>query len=478
MNLRTLALASLAIASSLLLAPAQNSASAGAAPAPEPEGYEAFSQKVKQPFDWLSLGADLRVRNEYFKSAVSLSDANPLAEQDVLRLRGRFWATATVVTNLTVNTRLSGEPREWIDPAFTGERAGHTGMEWRYGILDSANVKWDHIMDTPVSFTGGRQDVLLGDYYDWWLVADGTPGDGSWTLFLDSLRLAYEAKEINTRLDLIYINQLSDPGERMPTIGNSGNYTLTDQNEQGVVVYLSNKGIEKTQLDAYFMYKNDDPTRASSFDGESYTMGGKITGTPIDHWSYSVEGAYQFGQRADRLFANRDVEAFGGKARLNYAFNDPLKNQVNLGFEYLSGDDPSTPEDEMFDVLWGRWPRWSELYIYSFPNETLGRIAQINNLWRIGPMWSISPLKGMTASLGYNALFAPEETPTRAPSAAAAALFSNDGNFRGHYLQAVLKHQFTKHLAGHLWGEWVWQGDYYAQDEMMTFLRAEVMFTF
>ena len=480
MKLKTLVLTSLVLSSPLLGAPAQTTASAsgGSTPPPEPEGFEAFLQKIKRPFDWLSLGADLRVRNEYFKSAVSLTDANPLAEQDVLRIRGRFWAAATVMTNLTVNARLSGEPREWIDPAFTGERAGHTGMEWRYGILDSANVKWDYILDTPFSLTGGRQDILLGDFYDWWLVADGTPGDGSWTFFLDSIRLGYDAKEIKTKLDLFYLNQQSDPGERMPTIGNSDNYVLTDQDEQGVVFYLSNKSIEKTQVDAYFMYKHDDPTRASSFDGESYTMGTKITGNPIDHWSYSVEGAYQFGNRADRLFTDRDVSAYGGKAKVAYSFNDSLKNMVNLNFEYLSGDDPDTEEDEMFDLLWGRWPRWSELYIYSFPNETLGRIAQINNLWRIGPMWSISPLKGMTASLGYNALFAPEETPTRTPSAGAATLFSNDGNFRGHYLQAILKHQFTKHISGHLWGEWVWQGDYYTDDEMFTFLRAEVMFTF
>jgi hypothetical protein len=60
----------------------------------------------------------------------------------------------------------------------------------------------------------------------------------------------------------------------------------------------------------------------------------------------------------------------------------------------------------------------------------------------------------------------------------APTAFSNNGNFRGHYLQAVLKQQFTKNISGHLWGEWIWEGNYYAQRDLMTFLRAEVMFTF
>ena len=45
----------------------------------------------------------------------------------------------------------------------------------------------------------------------------------------------------------------------------------------------------------------------------------------------------------------------------------------------------TTGKDEMFDVLWGRWPRWSELYIYSYAAETGGKIAQMNNVMRFGP---------------------------------------------------------------------------------------------
>jgi len=93
----------------------------------------------------------------------------------------------------------------------------------------------------------------------------------------------------------------------------------------------------------------------------------------------------------------------------------------------------------------------------------------------------LHPIKGLTASLMYNALFAPEDTPTRditGTSSSNPEEFSKDGNFRGHYLQAVLKHKFNDHVSAHLWGEWIWEGNYYAQRNLMTFLRAEVMFTF
>jgi hypothetical protein len=78
----------------------------------------------------------------------------------------------------------------------------------------------------------------------------------------------------------------------------------------------------------------------------------------------------------------------------------------------------------------------------------------------------------MDFSLHYNALFANESVPTRA---VVPARFSNDGNFRGHYIQAILKQKFSRHISGHLWSEFVLPGDFYVSDDTMTFLRAEVM---
>jgi hypothetical protein len=466
--------------------------------APPPGAMEQWIKDAKNPAPWLSWGGDLRVRNEYYDNAASLSSATApagLHEQDVIRYRARLWASVIPAEDLSLNGRLSAEPREWMRPSFAGAVFDQPGMEWRYGIVDNLNVKYTNIFHQPLSLTAGRQDIMFGDYWNWWLVADGTPGDGSWTFFMDSVRLTYEVPEVQTKFDLVYINQNARPDGMFPTINRLNNspyaYNLTEQNEQGVIAYASNKSIKNTTIDGYFIYKRDDPepsiliphtTIPLGDEANIYTAGGRVTGTPIEHVQYALEGAFQFGEKQDPLLGatlgneSRDIQAFGANGRLDYLFKDSLNNQAHLVYEYLSGDDPTTAgRDEMFDVLWGRWPRWSELYIYSYIKEN-GKIAQLNNIERVGAGWSIEPTKKTSFSAYYNALFAPEETPTRAGSN--GALFSGDGNFRGHYLQAVLKHKFTPHISGHLWAEFVWQGGYYDRQDMMSFLRAEVLLTF
>jgi hypothetical protein len=485
-------------------------AASSPAPPPAPTAWEQWSKQVKQPADWASWGADLRLRNEYVNDAKDLRAHDTRHEQDYFRFRERLWFSAVPVTNMSVNARLAAEQREWMKPTDSSQyfessaaKQSRSGFEERYGIIDSANVKWNNIMDTPLSVTAGRQDIMLGDPDDAWLVMDGTPNDGSWTFFLDSIRAGFDAKEINTRFDVIYIYQNALPDAWIPTIGDSGSYTqpdgklkpysLTDQNEQGLIAYISNKSIKNMQLDGYFMYKRDDAIQQipTGDNADIYTLGGKITGTPATHVAYSVEGAYQFGNKQDPTvlaqYVNskagwREIAAYGGKFKLTYLFKDPLNNQVSLLGEYLSGDDPKTKgKDEMFDVLWGRYPRWTELGCpWYFATETGGRAAQMNNLGRIGVNWSMAPMKGMTVNAMYNALLAPEETPTRDTTTKSAATerFSDNGNFRGHYVQGIVKQQFSKNLSALVKAELLWEGDYYAQRDLMSFVRTELTITF
>jgi len=483
--------------------------SAAAPPATSPSAWEGWVKQAKNPTDWLNWGADLRLRNEYVNNALTLSDKAVRHEQDYFRFRERVWVGFTPVTNVTVNGRLAAEEREWMKPSNAGQyfevnkTESRSGFEERYGILDLANVKWNNALDQPLSLTAGRQEIAMGDPDDCWLVMDGTPGDGSWTFFFDSIRATYEAKDIKTKFDLIYIYQNALPDEWVPTIGRSSDntlptggtvkpYYLTEQNEQGVILYASNKSIQNAQIDGYFIYKGDHRTDTKLIvngdNADIYTFGAKITGTPADHWFYSAEGAYQFGSKQDPMvlpaYVNspserRELGAYGGKAKLSYLFKDKLNSQVSFIGEYLSGDDPNTKgKDEMFDVLWGRYPRWTELGTWSCATETGGRYLQMNNLGRVGVSWSIVPVKGTTFSAMYNALLAPESIPTRDTTSATTERFSRDGNFRGHFVQGILKHQFNKNISALVKGELLWEGDYYAQRDLMTFIRTELTFTF
>jgi hypothetical protein len=489
-----------ALAATTALAQTQTAAPAAATlPPPSPTAFDQWVKDTKNLVVPITWGADLRLRNEYVYNALTLSDGGARHEQDYFRFRERIWASAMPVTNLSVNMRLAAEQREWMKPANASQYGYRSGFEERYGILDNANLKWNNIMDQPLSITAGRQDIALGDPDDWWLVLDGTPGDGSWTYFLDSIRTTYELKEAKTKVDLIYIYQNARPDEWIPTIGESSDntspagplpthvkpYYLTEQDEQGVILYLSNKSVKDMQIDGYFIYKHDDKQYANGDNADIYTIGSKITGTPADHWSYSAEGAYQFGSKQDatvgKAYVNsstdfRDISAYAGKLRVNYLFKDQMKNQVSLVGEFLSGDDPNTKgKDEMFDVLWGRWPRWTELGTWCYAAETSGKYLQMNNLGRVGLNWNVTPVKGLNFNAMYNALFAPESTPTRT---IAATQFSNNGNFRGHYVQGILKYQWNKYVTAQVKGELLCEGDYYSHRDLMSFLRTELNFTF
>jgi hypothetical protein len=490
---------------------AQTTTPAAATPPASPavqSAVEDWLNQVKQPLPWLTWGGDLRIRNEYFNNALSLT-TNPglsplfanLHEQDYFRFRGRLWASVRPIENLSFNVGLAAEPREFMKPSTMDTFYNQSGMQWRYGIIDTLNVEWKKPLDLPATLKVGRQNIFLGDG---WLVGDGTPEDGSFTTFLDAARVTWDFKDQHTTVDAIGIIQSGRPDAWLSTLGPSTSqggdpepYLLTDQNEKGAILWVANKSIPAANLDGYFIYKqdsrlNNSPEATFGDDADIYTVGGRVSGLVKDHWKYSAEGAYQFGQKRDPELTQgvpasdpngfRDISAFGVQSKLTYLLKDSWNNQFTVSYEFLSGDNPKTGNDEMFDVLWGRWPAWSEMYnIYSYVQET--RVGQTANLHRLGPTWSLDPIKDLNFSLSYYALFADQDVPTRPLNQAlgmpaTVTPFSNDGNFRGHYIQAVLKYKFSKHVSGHLWSEFLLPGNYYVSRDTMSFLRAEMMFTF
>lgn len=518
------ALTLIALSSTALSCPAQTTQPAAAAPPTVSTPIERTIDDVKNPVSWLTWGGDLRIRNEYFDNALSLTPDKsvsplfgPVHEQDYFRFRGRLWTSLTPTDGLSFNIRLAAEPRNFLKPSTMDTFFEQQGMQWRYGIFDNLNVRWRGPLDLPVTVTVGRQDIFLGDG---WLVGDGTPEDGSFTFFLDAARATWELKDLHTTIDAIGLIQDARPDGWLPTLGASTSQgahpeplLLTDQNEKGAILWIANKSIPAANVDAYFIYKQDSrlsstPEAAFGDNADIYTVGGRLSGLVQEHWKYSAEGAYQFGCKQDpelnmggdnpllapaaQTTGFRDINAFGVNSKLSYLFKDSWNNQLSLSYEYLSGDKPGTANDEMFDVLWGRWPRWSEMYnVYSYVQET--RVGQIANLHRVGPTWTVSPIKKLEFNASYYALFADQDLPTRdldhafsgllgpnapSPFAGANPGVTSGGNFRGHYLQTILKYKFSRHVSGHLWAEFLFPGEYYVSRNVVDFLRAEVLFTF
>lgn len=444
-------------------------------------GHYASAQSTAEP---LSFGGDLRVRNEYMNNSLSLTDDAVGHDQDYYRIRTRIWSAWKAADSLVFNVRMAAEPRVWTGSPTFVKQYTHSGTEWRYGIVDSLNAKWSCNVGDSWTFTGtiGRQDLQLGDPGRWWLVADGTPGDGSWTSFFDALRVTLENKAEGLKIDFVAMQNRALPDGVLPVLGDRKTYTLAEQNERGLILYVTKDVSTSLQASGYFIYKADDRVSANGDDADIYTLGARLSGNPSVNWRYDLEAAGQFGSKNDPMLkgseafnGRREIRAWGADAKISYLFHDSMENNISLECEYLSGDDPDTKDDEMFDVLWGRYPRWSDAYAFAYAQETGGKLTQMNNLFKIGPSWSVSPTKKLLIRSAYALLFAPESTPTRATN---GNLFGRDNHMRGQLWQVSARYQFTKELSGLLVAECFKQDDFYADECLDSFLRFEMQVKF
>lgn len=434
----------------------------------EVDPIEDFIHRTKNPVPWFNWGADLRLRQIYMNNAVRLDKSSPTHERNFQRYRARWWAQIKPVEQLEFNLRMVWEARTWPKPkAFEYCDPGEV-------LFDRLNFTIRKPFDLPITIVGGRQDIALGDR---WLVFEGGPLDGSRTIYFDAIRLTADLEEIKTKIDLIYIDQDAEgehwvshikPRDTSMFTGAPGPDArlLSEQDERGAILYVSNYSLPNTQIDGYFIYKNDRSLPTGGNDADIYTFGSRVAHDFNDHWKARAELAGQFGHMNDAGLC-----ALGGNSQLAYHFNDEHKNFLHLDYEYMSGDRPGTDRSEAFDPLWGRWPRFSELYIYTNAGET--RVADPTNMHRVAMGWSCAPLKNMTMSTVYHLLFADQNTFRD------RAAFSDSGCFRGQLLTWLMRYKFNAHMSAHTVAEFFFPGDYYADsnNDVAMFLRAELVFS-
>jgi len=438
---------------------------------------EDWIQATKKPVSWLTWGADARLR-EIFTPNLLLNKE----DRHFQRYRFRAWTTVTPVKDLDINARLLWEPRHFCQPSRVAEtRDARYIDEWTMNeaIFDNLNVKWSNALGLPLTLIVGRQDIILGNG---WLVLDGTPLDGSRTIFFDAARATMKLEEAKTAIDLIYIDQHADSDRWIEPFCDKDFHNI-EQDERGVIAYVTNKSLPDTQIDGYFIYKNDRQDLGSQpgdvgtgelapwqvgTTGDIYALGARAAGNMGENWKYRAEFAQEFGHKNGQSLC-----AFGFNSQLEYWLNDPWKNNFRVGYEYLSGDDPETEStNEQFDPLWGRWPQFSELLAYTVALEN--RPGETTNLHRLGVGWTTTPCKKLELCTDYHLLFADEKA-----AYGSRAYFTGESCFRGQLVTALLKYTFNKHVAGHLLGEFFFPGNFYsnANNEVAAFLRYELTLT-
>jgi hypothetical protein len=402
---------------------------------------------------WLEIGFDFRYR-VYHENNRRLDKHNPAHDRTWQRFRPRLWATIKPMENVSINTRLMWESRYWhkpdsVDPNFTHHEA----------LFDVLNLKVDKVAGLPLTITTGRQNIKLGDG---WLVANGTPRDGSRTGFFDAIRGTWKAKEIDTTADVIFIKNHANSSWLHRPFDDQG-IDLSEQDESGVIVYVSNKSLKDTTLDGYFIYKHDEAVMAAGNNSDIYTVGGRAETMLCEHVQARGELAYQWGQKNDV-----QISAIGFNGRMKYLFKDARSHSVHLDYEYRQGD---SENDGAFDPLWGRHAQWSPLY-----NDSVSTLEEpidySPNYHRIGVGVRSKPLPKTQFGADYNILFS-----DRHPNSGRAG-FTSDGDLRGQLGRAFVKYKINEHISTRLLGEVFFPGNYYddSRNDVATFAQFQLIF--
>jgi len=453
-----------------------------------------FMKAFHNPMEGLTMGLDLRLREVYARDIFSLNDSfgdtppyGPITgtgsgnwnNYHWQRYRARWSTKWALNEDVDFNTRLTWEfwghcaPDESFS-SFFNEKS----YDFDEAIFEHFNIQFRNAFDMPLTLTVGRQDIILGTG---WLVLDGTPGDGSRTIFFDAIRAQYDLSE-TTKLDLIYIQQYDDEEKYIKPFNHHAvqdrRHLTQKGDERGFIFYLTNKAESGQQQELYYMYKNDEASdwaAAYSPGGQNadiHTIGGRLAGPLDDNWSYSAELAKQFGDRN-----GNSLQALGGNSKLMYAFNDDKKNELHVGYEYLSGDDPDSSADEQFDTLWGDWPQYQrggdlQAYLWTFEGAT----GEVSNLHRFGVGHSFKPSDVWTIATDYNLMWADENSETGNPIVG----FSDSGKFRGHMLTGLATYQCCKNFKTQFLVDYFIPGGYYddpSTDDAL-FARINVEWTF
>lgn len=429
--------------------------------APAARGEDARPAPTANPWKitW-EVGAEERVRSEAQNNSF---DFNAAAEDHRLwyRFRTRVWGKATIGTRGEVYVGLNDESRKTVHP--------DTAFKWDEVVFENAYVDWK--LDPSVSLRVGRQNIMRGEGF---VLFDGTSGDGSRTAYFNAVDVTFGWKK--SKVELIGI---SDPNqdEYLPVINDRNKY-LTEWDEQAVGLYYTGRDLPKTAIDGYVFWKSEkDDYRAVTSaqfqpDRQLGIVGGRVVQQLPEGFSITAEAAGELGQEQLRpgvAGRDRDIAAWGGYAYAKKTFPSSWKPSLQVGWIGMSGDDPKTTKNEGWDPLFSRWPKWSELYIYTQASEK--GVAYWTNL----SMWQAevlaSPTKYLSLRGTYFYLGAFE------PFAGNPKVYGK-GTKRGDMLQARADITFSKALKGHVLYEYLKPGDFYVGRDSAYFLRFELIYGF
>ena len=329
-------------------------------------------------------------------------------------------------------------------------------------FVDQLYARFEEVGRKPLNVIIGRQNIDFGEGF---VVMDGGPLDGSRSAYFNALRFDWTAGPTQTLTAVVAYQPRWDG--LLPVLHEHNRYkALIEQSELAFMLYYT-RPVAKGSLQTYLLRKQATAYKtAPRIDLNCLGLRAKLPLIP--KLTTTAEAAFQFGRRA-----GQDQFSFGGYAYAEYAtgLKRPLPKSVTVGGLFLSGDRYTTDKYEGWDPMWGRWPKWSESYVYALVKERA--VAYWSNLASLFVRTSIEISPIIDLNCEFHHLTAPRY------SNPALAFPGGNGRTRGNLVVIKLTYKADKNLTGHVLYENFNPGDYYtATASPYGWMRMEVMLKF
>lgn len=405
-------------------------------------------------------GADLRIRQELFDNVPGCPGGGLVRRPygkftNHMRFRPRVWAELKYHEDggpaLRLYARLTDEFRWNVVPhknitAWPGEL-----------IPDNFFVEGKGLFDGLLDFKIGRQDLWGYCKLDH-VFFDGTPGDGSRSLYTDMASIGINIDERN-RLDLFGLYDFDNADDlrwgrdhqRYPSLAARFPDGTGDQDDWGYGAIWTCRQASECPWQFFAMQKRI--RRTEGVRNHTELVGAKV----MPRWSDELSSTFEV--------MNELNSEWSGFADIEWkSSRDGVKPFCSLGYHFLSKE---------WDPMWSRAVIYSELFVYGTHNGVA---------W-----WSNMHFLKATAGLEFSKAHSLSFTTGPIFAAEADGVGGGDGCFKGelsqlYYRFPILLADHAKgerfEVIGHVMFEYFNPGDYYESDRSAWFARWQVEFRF
>jgi len=322
-------------------------------------------------------GADLRIRQELMENVPGMPGGGVLNSavrtefRNHMRFRPRVWGEfagdAGEAGQWRIYTRLTDEFR-WCPEPYANKNTFPDEV-----ILDNLFVEGKGIFDGKLDLRIGRQD-LMGYCGLNHVFVDGTPGDGSRTVYSDMAAFKWHVDEKST-LDLFALYNFddnilrwgTDRGKHRSMTGLGGG-AEPEMDDWGFGLIWSSELSPVLPYQLFAIQKN---TMEFERRGvlhpwtQRELIGTKVVPQLNEEWSLQLEGMGQVGCNGD----SDTLSGWSSYAGVNWksAAKCTVRPFGRFGYHFMSGDDDAATEDgghSAWDPMWARGVNDAEMFLY------------------------------------------------------------------------------------------------------------------